>query len=401
MATIYRFPDHFLWGAATAAYQIEGGILKSDWSEKYPAGLACDHYNRYEEDFSLLQELNLNTYRMSVEWSRLEAENGLFNQKEFDYYRAMLRSLKSKGITVMVTLHHFTSPGWVAKTGGFSNPKTVDYFVRFAEKVFHELGEMVDLWVTINEPTLYSYLVNPLLNGWQKESLKGISLGEYPKAAKTIITSFKVMGNLIRAHNGSYKMIKNLSSGKAQVGLAHNIFYFEPSRRNNFFDRLLTNLQHYLWNIYFLDQIKNNLDFIGVNYYFHHIVRHLFRSEDRGKVKTEMGWDIYPEGIYHVIMGLKKYHLPVYITENGIADSKDLMRRDFIRDHLLWIHRAITSGADVRGYCHWSLLDNFEWAHGTKMRFGLVAMDYGTQKRTIRPSARYYADIAKNNYLET
>ena len=400
MATIYRFPDNFLWGAATAAYQIEGGILKSDWSEKYPAGLACDHYNRYEEDFSLLQELNLNTYRMSVEWSRLEPQNGKFDQKEFDHYRVMLQSLKSRGITTMVTLHHFTLPDWVAKTGGFGNSKTINYFVRFAEKVFYELGEMVDLWVTINEPMLYSYLVTPLLSGWQKEGLNGISLGEYPKAVKTIVASLGVMSNLIRAHNKSYKKIKILSSSRAQVGIAHNIFYFEPDRKNNIFDRILAALQHYLWNIYFLDRIKNNLDFIGVNYYFHHIVRCLFRSEDKGKVKTEMGWDIYPEGIYHVIMGLNKYRLPIYITENGIADSKDSMRRDFIHDHLLWVHRAIAGGADVRGYYYWSLIDNFEWAYGTSMRFGLVAMDYETQKRTIRPSAYYYRDVAKNNYLE-
>lgn len=396
---IYEFPKNFLWGAATAAYQIEGGILNNDWAEKYPAGLACDHYHRYEEDFSLLNKLNLNAYRMSVEWARLEPEPGCFNQDEFAHYREMLKSLKAQKVAVMMTLHHFTLPDWAAKIGGFGNPEMIGHFVRFAEKVFLELGNMVDLWVTINEPMIYSYLIVPLLSGWQKESLGGVPLDKYPEAIKTVAASFKVMNNLVRAHNASYRKIKSLSSGRAVIGIAHNIFYFEPERQSNFFDRLSAQLQHYLWNIYFLDRIRRNLDYIGVNYYIHRLVRFPFPSKSESKT-TDMGWEIYPEGIYRVIMGVTKYRLPIYVTENGVADDKDLLRRDFIRNHLLWVHRAIKDGADVRGYYHWSLTDNFEWAYGTKMRFGLVNVNYITQERKVRLSGYYYAGIARNNYLE-
>lgn len=384
MAALY-FPKDFLWGSATSAYQVEGGIENSDWSKEFPAGKACDHYNLYEKDFDLLQNLNQNAYRFSIEWSRIEPEEGKFNEKEIEHYREVLKSLKQWNIKTMVTLHHFTSPLWLADGGGWANPKVVFFFSRFAEKIFSEYHELVDFWIIINEPLIYA--------------AKGYLGGGWPPKKTNPVLFLKVLKNQISVHKKIYEIFHKKEG--VQVGIAKNNQFFETHNKNSILDKLSVFVADYFWNRWFLNRIKNHLDFIGLNYYFHNRIAFPYRLKNENRITSDIVWEIYPEGIYHVLLGLKNYGKPIYITENGLADATDHLRKDFIRDHLLWTHKAINSGVNVRGYFHWSLMDNFEWEKGFESRFGLIEIDYVTLERKPRPSAWYYGDICRNNAVDT
>jgi len=385
MGQIIKFPENFLWGSATSAYQVEGGIENNDWTEIYPAGRACDQYHLYEKDCELIQELNQNSHRFSLEWSRVEPEEGRFDEKEINHYRDVLQVLKLRGIETMVTLHHFTLPIWLAEKGGFANKKSIFYFSRFAEKVFVEYKDLVDFWITINEPLIYAFWAFPLL---KKTSIKRLLL---------IASSFKVIHNQIASHKKIYEIFHRNSNNAAKVGIAKNNTYFEPFNNKSLLDKIGVEACRFFWNRYFLNRIKNHLDFIGLNYYFHRKVRFPFSTENENKAVSDIGWEIFPEGIYHTLTELQRYQLPIYVTENGLADAEDRLRKDFTRDHLFWIHRAIGEGVDVRGYFYWSFIDNFEWEKGFGPRFGLIAVDYGNMDRKIRPSGYDYAEICKDN----
>lgn len=378
------FPENFLWGSATSAYQVEGGIWHSDWSRVFPAGRGCDHYSRYEEDFDLLQKLNQNACRFSIEWSRVEPEEGKFDEKEIEHYRQVLLSLRRRGIKAMVTLHHFTNPLWLAKIGGWANSKTIFYFFRFAERMFKECGELVDFWITINEPVIYAG--------------KGYLEGSWPPEKRNPVLFLKVLRNQIAAHKKVYEKAHDREI--IQVGIAKNNQYFESANNKSPLDHFSVFLADYFWNRWFLNRIKNHLDFIGLNYYFHNKIAFPYRMKNENKIVSDIGWEVYPQGIYHVLKGLKGYGKPIYITENGVADAKDILRRDFIRDHLLWTHKAISEGVDVCGYFYWSLMDNFEWEKGFGPRFGLVEIDYETLARRPRPSAWYYGEICRRNMIQ-
>jgi len=396
-----KFPKGFLWGSATSAYQVEGGVENSDWSKDFPAGKACDHYNLYEKDSDLIQSLNQNAYRFSIEWSRIEPEPGKFDAKELEHYWQVLHSLKMRGIKTMLTLHHFTSPLWLAKIGGWTNPKVVSYFSRFAERVFDEYFDLVDFWATINEPLVYASI--------------SYFQGRWPPKKKSLVSLFKVIKNQISVHKKIYNIFHK-SKRLVRLGIVKNNNYFQPFNPKSPFDRIGIVIHRYLWSHFFLNRIKNHLDFIGLNYYSRELVRLLFIRKPEGKTKlSDVGWEICPGGIYHVLKDLKRYNLPIYITENGLADKQDKYRKEFIRDHLYWIHKAIQDynppttssrprggralGIDVRGYFHWSLMDNFEWDSGFDPRFGLIEIDYETLERKPRPSAFYYSDICKVNQL--
>jgi len=384
--SVLKFPKGFLWGSATSAYQVEGGIDNSDWSKAFSAGKACDHYNRYEEDFQLLQDLSQNAYRFSIEWSRIEPQEGVFDEKEIEHYRKVLESLKEKNIMVMLTLHHFSTPLWLADMGGWNNKKVVFYFSRFAQKVFAEYKDLVDFWITINEPTLYAIF--------------GYFIGSWVPRKKNLFLAYRVTQNQIAAHKVVYSSLHQIMPD-VRIGVAKSYTFKEPYSSRSLLDRLWTRIHRYVWNEYFLRKIKKQMDFIGINYYFHEKIKFPFympRNDD--KVKTDVDWGVYPEGIYHVLKDVRAYKKPLYITENGLADAKDRLRKDFIKDHLKWIHKALSEGIDVRGYFYWSLMDNFEWEKGYDPRFGLVEIDYETFKRTPRPSARYYEKICKTNQLE-
>jgi len=387
MSEILEFPKEFLWGTATSAYQVEGGIENCDWSLKFPAGKACNHYYLYEKDFDLMKKLNLNAYRFSIEWSRIEPREGEFDKVEIEHYRKVLLSLKERKIKAMVTLHHFTNPQWLVKIGGWTNKKVVFYFTRFAERILKEYQNLVDFWQSFNEPLVYASM----------SFLKGV----WPPKKKNSILFLKVIKNQILAHKKIFQTSHRFNPN-IKIGIAKNNQFFESENSNPPLDRFSTFLARYFWNEYFLNRIQNHLDFIGLNYYFYRKIKFPF-SEEKVKCQDEqesdIGWKIFPKGIYYVLKDLQKYNLPIYITENGLADAKDKLRKDFIKDHLFWIHKAIKEGIDVRGYFHWSFMDNFEWKSGFEPRFGLVGIDYKTLERKPRPSAFYYSKICKQNAI--
>jgi beta-glucosidase len=352
-----KFPENFYWGTATSAYQVEGGI-KNDWSIAFDAGIACDHYHRFEEDFNLAKTMNNNAHRFSIEWARIEPEEGKFDQKEIEHYKEVILALKQRNIEPFVTLYHWTLPVWFAEKGGWLNKDAPKYFERFVGKIVLEYKDMVRFWITLNEPNVYvshCYL-----------------RGNWPPFTKNIHKSKKTSQQLIEAHKLAYEKIHTLSAD-AVVGITENNIWYRG---------IIKLFLKHNWNHWFLSRIKNHQDFVGVNYYF-------------GCSFFKKG--IAPEGIYHVLKDLKKYQKPIYITENGLADAEDKKREQFIAEHLRWIHKAIEQGVDVRGYFHWSLLDNFEWDKGFEPRFGLIKIDYKTLQRIPRPSSKVYAEICKNN----
>jgi len=401
---ILVFPKDFLWGVSTAAHQIEGGNI-NDWSEwessqprikelegkgleskNFISGQACDSYNRYEQDFDLVKELNCGAYRMGIEWARLEPEEGKWNLAELEHYRQAIKSLKSRNLKLVLTLWHWTNPVWVAQQGGWRNAKTVDDYWRFVEFVVKELGADVDFWVTLNEPMAHVGF--------------GYVRGNFPPNRKgDVVGAIKVFRNLAKAHQGAYKIIHE-HFATAQVGFTSLTDYFEPANKYNPLDLLLNAIARWLHHRAFLNKVSKHLDYIGVDYYFHNRIswRPPFKVNLNQEV-NDMGWEIYPEGIYHVVKYLSRFQKPIYIMENGIADADDNQRPEFIYNHLRWLYKAIESGSLVKGYFHWSLLDNFEWAHGFAPKFGLYEVDLNTCERKARPSAKIYADICKNNYL--
>jgi len=383
---ILRFPENFFWGTATSSYQVEGGIKGCDWTRWKDAGLACDHYHRFEQDFDLAKDvLHNNAYRFSIEWSRIEPEKGKWDMEEIEHYKKVLLALKERNITPFITLHHFTNPLWLASEGGWEKKKVIKYFTRYAEFVVENLGEYADFWITINEPLVYI--------------TQGYLICNWPPGKRKIFTIFKIFSNMIKAHKAAYKAIKRIDP-QSKVSFATNNTFFEPYKKRSPLDNFSVFLISRFWNRYFLKRIKSCLDFIGLNYYFHYKIRFPARISNDNLKTSDLGWEIYPQGIYHVLKELKKYKKPIYITENGIADTEDKYCPKFIIDHLTWVHRAIKEGVDIRGYFHWSLIDNFEWAEGFDPCFGLIEIDYSNLKRRPRRSARVYGEVCQNNSIK-
>ncbi len=406
MSEKLKFPAGFLWGAATSSHQVEGGT-KNQWSEwekenarrlaekaktqwqdwqkeKFPemldpknyiSGRACDHYNRYEEDFNIAKKLGHNAHRFSIEWSRIEPEEGKFDEKEVEHYRKVIKALRERGMEPFVTLWHWTNPLWIRDKRGLKSKKIVKYFGRYTEKIVSSLKDEVKFWITINEPKIYTG------HSYFK--------GAWPPQEKSLFSYFRVINNLINVHKKAYKIIKSINSS-AQIGIAKNCVYFEGNL-------ILAEGGGYFWNKYFLNKIKNHQDFIGLNYYHRNRIKNFKFNQNENEKISDMGWEIYPAGIYHILKDLNKYNKPIYITENGLADAGDKKKEWFIKESLKSVHKAIQEGVDVRGYIYWSLLDNFEWDKGFWPRFGLVEIDYDTLERKIRPSAWKYAEICKSN----
>lgn len=397
------FPKDFLWGSAISSYQTEGNNTNTDWwawehsprrenelfaknlkAEDFQSGLACDFYNRYEEDFSLAQHLNHNAIRLGVEWARIEPKEGVFDDAVLDHYEKMLQSAKFHGLTVFLTLHHYTSPVWFMKKGGFTKTENLTYFLHYARHAAKRFSQYVDFWVTINEPGLYA--------------AQSYWMGEHPPQVKSLRTAWKVVDNLIKAHNLLAEFIQEHL--RQPVSMAYNLSDLQPY---GFLGGLVAGLADYVANDYILRRTIAHCDYIGVNYYFHHHIGLFgFRKHSHSQHhQTDRGWGIHPEGIERVLLGLKGYNKPLYILENGIADAKDEKREQFIKQHLFYVHRAIQQGADVRSYLYWALTDNFEWEEGFWPRFGLIEIDReDLLRRKVRFSATKYAEICKNNYLE-
>lgn len=381
-----QFPNGFLFGSAVAGHQIEGGNFASDWSEweKLPGKIAdssttetaCDSWNCWREDIELLKSTGQNAYRFSIEWSRIEPKQGHFDQEAIDHYREILAELRKNSITSMVTLFHFVLPKWAADLGGFLNKNVRQAFANYADIVSKELANLVDLWVTINEPQTYA--------------LNGYVYGSWPPEVRNFLKGIQIMRCLNTAHIMSYKKIRANTTNP--IGIVQNIAIFEPLTETRV-DQKFTQYINDLANVTFIKPIAKYMDFLGINYYYNVKIQ---KKEPQfhflSRKKTDLGWNIYQEGLYHVIMMNQIWGKPIYITENGLADESDRYRPEFIRDAFKYLKKAIDKGADVRGYFHWTLLDNFEWAHGYTAKFGLFTRD-----RKPRPSAEVYKELIEKS----
>lgn len=401
-----RFPKDFFWGAATSAYQVEGGNSNSDWwqwEKKHglpSSGAACRHYDLFSQDFDLVQRLHQNAHRLSIEWARVEPVEGKFSGLELEHYQQVIASLLERGITPIVTLHHFTNPAWFAALGSWRSRASVKYFSRYAAKVVEAFAGKVSFWVTINEPLVYVY--------------HSFFIGAWPPQERSFLKSAAVTGNLARAHINAYRIIHDIYRKKnlpaPSVSIAQNVQAFEPSGMT-LRCRLAALMRDYWFNFAFLNRLmrEKSLDFIGINYY----TRGLAEPKSWGPrsmltdncprsslKKNSLGWDIYPQGLRELLLKLKRYNLPVFILENGICTGDDALRWEFIREHLINLNAAMRQGVKVLGYIYWSLLDNFEWDKGFAPRFGLIEMDYYNYKRTIRDSALKFSQVCATGVLE-
>jgi beta-glucosidase len=386
---IKKFPKDFLWGSSVSSYQVEGNVNNCDWSKKFPARTACNYYLNYEHYFDLAKELNQNVHRFSLSWSRIQPEEGKFDRKQIEHYKKMLLALRERGIKPMVTIWHWTLPLWMSEKGGWENSKFSEYFEEYTRFVVEELDDLVDLWLTTNEPMIYTSLA--------------YVLGKFPPQKNNLLAVPKVFYNFIETHKKAYKAIHDINEN-AKVGVAQNLSFVDAYNENSVLNKTAASAFNFFRNRLFLELTKNYQDFLGINYYFHNRVKitskfPFLKIENENKKVSDLGWEIYPEGLYYVLRDLKKYDLPIYITENGLADKKDKKRAKFITEHLKQIHRAIQDGVDVRGYMHWSLIDNFEWIEGFGPRFGLVEMNYKTMRTKVRKSAREYARICEKNTI--
>lgn len=426
MADELAFPAGFRWGVATASHQYEGGNTNnwSRWEETghtgtgERSGLACDWWAHAERDFDLAQRLGLNALRLSLEWSRIEPRQGAWDGAALARYREMLRGLRERGLEPMVTLHHFTHPLWFEDRGGFLAPDAVECFERYAARVVGELGDLCDLWCTVNEPNVYAVM--------------GYHAGIFPPGHKAEPQHMlRAQATMARAHAAAYRAI-HATQPQARVGWAHAYNTFDPATEGAPLDGLVASLQDVVFNDFFpravktgkalfpisrivgdLSAVRGTCDFVGVNTYYRDRVafdlrrpgelfgRRLTRPDaprgDAGAVSTT--GEVYPQGILRAATRAAELGKPVYITENGVADREDRIRPWLLVTAVQAVHDALERGIDLRGYYHWSLVDNFEWADGWSMRFGLVALDPKTQERTPRPSATLYGEIARANAL--
>jgi beta-glucosidase len=380
------FPKGFYWGAATAAHQIEGNNVHSDWWRAEQAGLlpyrsehACNSWTDWRQDVELLKSMGLNAYRLSLEWARIEPERGKFDEAALDTYREQLQSLKQAGIEPMVTLHHFTSPSWLADRGGWNNPDSIDDFLNYTSKVAQHMGDLVRWWITFNEPSILGF--------------KAYIEGSWPPHEPNNLRGYvRLMRHAARGHRLARRILKR-ARPDALVSMAFAIWPLQALRPWSPIDQAMAFLGDWLWQGRIMRRSLASLDWIGVNYYSRTFVGWPLPPDTAGSgERTDFGWEIYPQGLRTVLNRVGRFGKPVVVTENGISDADDDQRPAYIVAHVREMYNAIQDGVDLRGYMHWTLLDNFEWAEGFEQRFGLATRD-----RQPRPSARVYETIARAN----
>jgi beta-glucosidase len=421
---VFNFPPGFLWGTSTASHQVEGNNTNNNWYswENQPghilngdhSGRACDWWaGRWQDDFDRAKEENQNAHRLSIEWSRVQPAKDRWNEDALEVYRQMLRGLADRGILPFVTLHHFTDPLWIYENGGWENPETPGLFEAYVRRVVDALKGYCTHWIPINEPNVYVY--------------SGYLGGDFPPGKNDMNAAFRVMTNLVRGHALAYRAIKSIQP-EASVGTAINFRYMTPAHTGNpvesfiagqldqayngsFLNAVTSGKLRFIFKTTALPEAKATQDFVGINYYTGDLVSlnllnpgELFskRRYPASAALSETGFIAnWPEGLYQTIRKVRKLELPIYITENGIEDSTDHLRPRYLMEHIHQIWRAINNNWPVKGYFHWSLVDNFEWERGWTQRFGLWGLDPQTQTRIRRPSVDLYAAICKENAISS
>ncbi|MFC1878842.1 glycoside hydrolase family 1 protein [Chloroflexota bacterium] len=420
----FHFPRGFLWGTATASHQVEGNNTNNNWSawEEQPgrilngqkSGAACDWWSgRWREDLDRAAEAGQNAHRLSIEWSRVQPTPDHWDENALDRYRDILRGMAERNMTPMVTLHHFSDPLWLVEKGGWENEMIDGYFAPYVRKVVEALQEYTNLWVTINEPNVLA--------------ASGFLLGDFPPGKQDPMTTMRVMANMVKAHTAAYHAIHDVQK-TARVGLALQYRGFIPAKAWSPFDGWAAGLLSGLFNDFFAEALHSGVmkfpwkrtrlpgaagtqDFLGINYYTRERVA--FKPFRAGELFAERSFapDALlsqsgmiandPEGLFEALKWGRQFEVPMIVTENGVDDSNDEMRPRYLIENLHQVWRAVNFNYPVKGYFHWTLVDNFEWERGWTQRFGLWELDTETQARTKRPSADLYADICKVNGISS
>ncbi len=419
----FHFPEGFLWGTATASHQVEGNNTNNNWhyweqeghvTPGHSCGLACDWWGgRWKEDFDRASEAGQNTHRLSIEWSRIQPALDRWDEEALDHYRQMLRGLKERGLAPMVTLHHFSDPVWLMFLGGWEYERVVELFEAYVRRVVEALGDYVDCWCTINEPNVYAVM--------------GYVFGDFPPGKNNLGAAFTVMTNLVRGHAAAYQVIKELQP-QSRVGMAVNYRGMMPAKKLSPLDNLLANTLSRVYNDFFpraategvlrffttskrIPEAKGTQDFLGLNYYTREYVA--FNPFAPSNVFSKNFYDPEAElsptgfianeplGFYEALKWGLQFNAPIIVTENGVEDPEDSMRRRYLIQHIHQLWRGVNFNWPIEGYYHWSLVDNFEWERGWTQRFGLWELDPETQTRSKRPSADLYAAIAQQNSLSS
>ncbi|MFN3421956.1 MAG: GH1 family beta-glucosidase [Armatimonadota bacterium] len=445
MTNVVRFPDGFLWGVATAAYQIEGawnedGKGVSIWdtfshtqgkiADGSTGDVACDHYHRWQEDIALMKELGVKAYRFSIAWTRILPQgSGTVNPKGLDFYDRLVDGLLEANIKPFATLYHWDLPQALQDIGGWANRDVAYYFADYAAVVAHKLGDRVKHWMTHNEPWVTTW--------------GGYGAGTLAPGIKNAKVALQVAHHLLLSHGLAVEVLRDLGDSETKVGIVLNLSPIHPAsdseedkaaawRNDGFHNRWFLDpifvgsypADMWEWFGQLVPEVKpgdmtiigRRIDFLGVNYYTRGVVKHdpqggmlkLSHVRIEGSEYTEMGWEVYPDGLYELLTRLNRdYKIPeFYITENGAAfkdevtpDGKvhDERRLNYLREHFLRAHKAIQDGVPLKGYFVWSLMDNFEWAHGYTKRFGIVYVDYETQKRIVKDSGYWYKQVIAEN----
>lgn len=421
-----RLPDDFLLGCASAAHQVEGG-LDNDWTRMerdHPgrirdgsvSGIACDHYARYRDDLRTLADMHHSAHRFSIEWSRVEPREGVFDRNALLHYRDVARTCRALGMEPVVTLHHFTLPLWLADRGGVLSADAPRLFARYVRACADAIGADVRWWVTINEPAVLAVF--------------GYIYGEWPPLRPSPRAFLGAIAGMARMHAAAYVALHDVARDhgrEASVSVAHHERPMRPLDPRSPLHRAVAVLPNAVFNRWFLRActtgrllppvghgqrvagLRGSLDHLALNYYCEEWVRfslshprELFAEAviPAGTPVSAFGWPIDAGGLSRAIQGLwAEFRRPILITENGVADDHDELRPGFIVDHLAAVGEAIASGADVRGYLHWTAMDNFEWAEGYSKRFGLLAVDRRTLERTAKPSAAVFAEICRTRAI--
>lgn len=406
----YIFPESFLWGAATAAHQVEGNNINSEgWVLEHipgtayaePSADAIDHYHRYPADIALLAELGFNAYRFSIEWSRIEPEEGEFSYAELEHYRRMLATCHEHGLKPVVTFHHFTSPRWLMRAGGWLDKKTPERFARYCEKVTRHLGDLVHVACTVNEPNLPMLLARLLPfkfeeQDWWRTAAQAFGVSPDRLGLFQFVTQPKMRDVILEAHRRAFDVL-HAGPGNFPVGLTLALPDIQQGEGG---EEKTAEFRREIGDVY-LDQLRDD-DFVGVQNYGRMVVGAQGLVHPAAGVElNQMGDEYYPEGlegaIRHVAQGTG---IPVYVTENGLSTTDDSRRVEYYKRALASAANCLKDGLDLRGYFAWSAFDNFEWNSGYRPKFGIIAVDRKTQQRTPKPSAYWLGDVARSNRLQ-